>query len=76
MAIPGIDRNDYTIEFEGDCYTISAEKEEKKEGTSNCSRRKEFSNNSFSRSLRLTVNHEEDKIKAEYVNGILKVEIL
>ena len=75
MAVPGMEKKDFTIELDGDYLTVSAEKEETKEDATNGSSRREFSYNSFTRSFRLPDNHKEDKIKAEYANGILKIEI-
>ncbi len=78
LAVPGMSKNDFKIEFENDVLTVSAEKEVKSEdGKKNGNfYRKEFGYTNFQRSFRLpedTVN--SDAIKASYVDGILKIEI-
>ncbi len=75
LAVPGMEKKDFTVELEGDYLTISAEKEIKKEEKENGVSRKEFSYNSFSRSFHLPENSKPEKIHAEYSNGLLKIEI-
>lgn len=71
MAAPGLRKKDFKVELNGDILTISAEKEkEEKEEKQNFSRR-EFSYNSFSRSVRLPENCQPDKINAKYEDGVL-----
>lgn len=74
LAVPGLTKNDFNITVDDGILTISAEKEatteEEKEGFV----RKEFSYNSFSRSMILPDSVDEDKdIKAQYQDGVLKL---
>ena len=78
LAVPGMSKNDFKIEFENDLLTVSSEKNESKENGSEKGNyyRKEFSYRSFERSFRVpenTINSEA--IKASYQDGVLKVEL-
>ena len=73
LAVPGLEKDDIKIDLEDNLLTISAEKEVKTENV-NFSR-KEFAYNSFSRAFTLPKTVEADKIKADYKNGILNINI-
>jgi HSP20 family protein len=76
LAAPGFVKSDFTIELNHDMLTISSEKKvenEIKEGQQFA--RREFSYQSFSRSFTLPHTVDNDKIKARYENGILRVSI-
>ncbi len=75
IAIPGVDKKDVKIDIDNNLLTVSSEKkEEKKEEKKNFTR-KEFVYNSFSRSFTLPKIIDTEKIKANYENGILKIEL-
>jgi len=78
MAAPGMKKDDFTVELDGNLLTISSEKEnEQNEGDqeSNYSRR-EYSYTSFSRSFQLPKDVvEEEFIKAKYTDGVLHLTI-
>lgn len=75
MAAPGLEKKDFKVEVDNGILTISAEKkEETKEEKENYTRR-EYSYNSFSRSLRLPDNCLPEKIDAKYENGVLRLAI-
>lgn len=73
--LPGIDPKDVELNVENNVLTLSGvrklEYEDKKENY----RRVERSYGAFSRSFSLPRLIDEDKIKAEYKDGILKVQI-
>jgi HSP20 family protein len=76
LAAPGFEKKDFYIELNHDLLTISSEKKvenETKEGQQFA--RREFSYQSFSRSFTLPNTVDNDKIKAKYENGILRVSI-
>jgi HSP20 family protein len=76
LAAPGFTKSDFMIELNHDLLTISSEKKienETKEGQQFA--RREFSYQSFSRSFTLPNTVDNDKIKAKYDNGILRVMI-
>ncbi|HSP12932.1 MAG TPA: Hsp20/alpha crystallin family protein [Salegentibacter sp.] len=74
LAAPGLEKNDFKITMEDGILTISAEKEEKSEEKKEGFVKKEFSYNSFTRSMSLPDSIDEDKdVKASYKDGILKM---
>jgi HSP20 family protein len=73
LAAPGMKKEDFNIDVEGNLLTISAEKKEEKELTDERYTRKEFSYSSFSRSFTLPEGINKEKIDASYENGLLKV---
>ncbi len=77
MAAPGLQKQDFKIEIDGHTLTISSEKQdeaEQKEGE--FYNRKEFNYQTFYRTFHLPKNVvDSDNIKANYENGILKLEI-
>jgi HSP20 family protein len=75
VAAPGRSKKDFNISAENGVLTISSEQKEEKEQKEKDYTRKEFSFSSFSRSFTLPENVNEDDIKANYADGILKLEI-
>ncbi len=76
VAAPGFDKKDFNIELNNDVLTISSEKKIEKETKDDEQfTKREFSYQSFSRSFTLPVTVENEKIKAKYENGILRVMI-
>ncbi len=74
MAAPGLSKDDFKITLDEGILTVSAEKEHKQEEEKEGFLRKEFSYNSFSRSVRLPENVDENKdIQATYKDGVLKM---
>ncbi len=74
LAVPGLSKEDFKITLDEGLLTVSAEKEEKKEEEKEGFLRKEFSYNSFSRSVRLPDNVDEQKdVQATYKDGVLKM---
>src|SRR5574338_540798 len=78
MAAPGMQKNDFSIELDGNVLTISAERHERKEEKSGDEKYafREFSYQSFQRSFNLPKDVADiDKIKAHYENGLLQLSI-
>lgn len=75
LAAPGMKKDDFNIDVEGNVLTISAEKEEKNEEKDERYSRKEFNYTSFSRSFTLPEGVNKDKIDASYDNGLLKLSL-
>ena len=71
LAVPGMKKDDFKIDVEGDMLTISAETKEEKEEKDKKFTRKEFSFSSFTRSFTIPVGIKTDKIDAHYVDGVL-----
>lgn len=77
FAAPGFNKKDFEVTIEDDMLNVCAEKSREEEEKEEDYTRREFSYNSFKRSLKLpnSVNPNED-IKAVYKNGILKLKLL
>ena len=76
LAAPGFSKKDFEVTLDEDILHISAEKSEKKQDEEKETgyTRKEFSYNSFKRSLKLPVAiNQDEKVRATYDNGILKI---
>ncbi|SEL39637.1 HSP20 family protein [Chitinophaga rupis] len=75
MAAPGLKKNDFKIDVEGNVLTISAETEEKKEEKNGRFSRQEYNYSSFSRSFNLPETIRKDKIEAQYEDGVLSLKL-
>ncbi len=73
LAAPGLKKNDFKIDMDGNILTISSEKEENKEEKETKFTRREYSYSSFSRSFTLPDEVKKEKIDAIYEDGILKL---
>ncbi len=76
LAAPGFSKEDFKVKIENKLLTIEAKrKEDKKEEGDNYTRR-EFIQNSFTRSFQLPENKiSEDAILASYENGVLSLSL-
>ena len=77
VAAPGMSKNDFKVELDGNALTISSERTNQKEENENeryaC---REFSYQSFQRTFTLQKNVVDvDKIQAKYENGLLHLTI-
>jgi HSP20 family protein len=73
MLAPGFSKENITMQVENDTLTMSGEVSTNDENKGERYTRREFSYGSFKRSFKLPENVKADDIKAEYVNGVLKV---
>jgi len=73
LAAPGMKKDDFKIDVDGNMLTISSEKEESKEEKDKKFTRKEYNYSSFSRSFALPDEINREKIEAKYEDGVLKV---
>ena len=73
VAAPGLKKNDFNIDIEGNMLTISCEKEENREEKDERYSRKEYNYTSFSRSFTLPEEVMKDKIEAVYEDGVLRL---
>ena len=75
LAAPGLKKDDFKIDVDGNMLTISSEKEESKEEKDKKFTRKEYSYSSFSRSFTLPEEINKEKIEAKYEDGVLKISL-
>jgi HSP20 family protein len=71
--VPGIDEKDIDIKIEDNTLTVSGERKFEKETKEENYHRIERSYGSFYRSFTIPRNVDQDKIKAEHDNGVLKI---
>lgn len=71
--IPGIEPKDIDISISGDLLTIKGEKKAEREEKEENYHLIERSYGAFSRTIRLPVSVETDKIEATYKNGVLTI---
>lgn len=75
LAVPGMKKDDFKIDIDGNMLTISSEQEENKEEKDKKFTRKEYSYSSFSRSFTLPEEINKEKIEAKYEEGVLKISL-
>lgn len=73
LAAPGMSKDDFKIDVNGNMLTISAEKEETTEEKEKPFTRREYNYSSFSRSFTLPDEVNRESIVARYENGVLKL---
>src|SRR5690554_4841332 len=75
LAVPGMAKEDFKIKLDQDVLTISSEKKEEASKDNKQYTRQEFSYQSFERRFNLPEDVNSEKITANYVNGVLSIEI-
>jgi HSP20 family protein len=75
LAVPGMKKDDFNIDVNGNMLTISCENEGEKEDKTSKYTRKEYNYSSFSRSFTLPEEVNKEKIDARYQDGVLKLSL-
>ena len=75
LAAPGLEKPDFKVELDKNVLTISVDKERKQVEEGQKVTRKEFSYHKFKHSFTMPDDVDMAKIKAEYTNGVLALEI-
>ena len=76
FAAPGFSKKDFEVTIDDNILHVCGERSHEEEEKEDNYTRKEFSYNSFKRSLKLPENVDSDtKVKATYKNGILKLNL-
>jgi len=73
--LPGIDEKDIEVSLNKDSLTIKGEKKEEKEDKGKDYYRMERSYGSFSRTIPLPTEVDQDKVKADFKKGVLTVTV-
>lgn len=73
MDVPGIKPDDITVQVTGDTVHIAGERKEEKEEKEKTYHRLERRSGSFSQTLRLASAINEEKVQAEFHDGVLTV---
>jgi HSP20 family protein len=75
LAAPGLKKEDFNIDVQGNVVTISCDKETEHETNETDFLRREYDFTSFSRSFTLPETADPNKIHAKYIDGVLHLEI-
>jgi HSP20 family protein len=75
LAVPGMKKDDFKIDIDGNMLTISSETEESSEENEKKFTRKEYNYSYFSRSFTLPEEINKEKIDAKYIDGVLKINL-
>lgn len=75
VVAPGFQKEDFKINLDNNTLTISAEKKEETENKNEKFIRKEFKQQSFSRSFTVDEKVDAENISAKYVNGVLTLNL-
>jgi HSP20 family protein len=73
--LPGVDKNDIKVDLKDRVLTLSGERTYDNEVKEDNYYRKERSYGKFQRAFRLPADVDSDKIKAEFKDGVLQVEV-
>jgi HSP20 family protein len=73
--LPGVDKNDIKVDLKDRVLTLSGERTYDHEVNEENYYRKERSYGKFQRAFRLPADVDSDKIKAEFKDGVLQVEV-
>jgi HSP20 family protein len=71
--LPGVSKDDISVNIDNNVLTITGKKESEREEEEANYYLKESSFGSFSRSIRLPAEVEEDKVEATFKDGVLKL---
>jgi HSP20 family protein len=71
--LPGMDRKDITLHLENNVLTLRGERKFEKETKEENYHRIERSYGNFSRSFSIPTTVDEEKIRADYKDGVLKI---
>ena len=75
LAAPGMKKNDFKIDIDGNVLTISAQLEEKKTEEGEKFTREEYNYSSFRRSFTVPEGVNKEKIEATYADGVLRLSL-
>jgi HSP20 family protein len=73
--LAGMDQKDIELTLNDDILTIRGEKKQEKEHQNSKCFHRECSYGSFARSIRLSAEVDQEKVKAEFKKGILKIQM-
>ncbi len=75
LAVPGLKKEDFKINLEKNVLSVAAEKKEENVEEGKKFSKREYNFSSFTRSFTLPETVDHSKIDAEYVDGILKLNV-
>lgn len=75
LAAPGLKKEDFKLNLEQNVLTISVEQSQENNAENKNYNKREYSYSSFVRSFTLPDSADDSGIEAEYIDGILKINI-
>jgi HSP20 family protein len=75
VVAPGFEKADFKVTLEQNLLTVSAEKQNTEQATTEKQIRKEFSFRSFKRSFTIDDKIDATNIEASYINGVLRLNL-
>ena len=75
LEVPGVDRNNIDLQIENNVLTVRGERKFEQETKSDNYHRVERSYGTFSRSFALPVIVDQEKVTADYKDGVLKISL-
>jgi HSP20 family protein len=75
LEVPGVDRNHIDLQIENNVLTVRGERKFEQEAKSDNYHRVERSYGTFSRSFALPVIVDQEKVRADYKDGVLKISL-
>ncbi|HZY35296.1 MAG TPA: Hsp20/alpha crystallin family protein [Mucilaginibacter sp.] len=75
LAAPGLKKEDFKLQLDRNVLSISVEQQTENTESKKYYNKREYSYNSFVRSFTLPESADDAKIEAEYLNGVLTVNI-
>lgn len=75
LGAPGLKKEDFKIDLDRNVLTISVEKKSEQTEEHKKYNRREYSYSSFVRSFALPDSADNENIEAEYVDGVLKINV-
>lgn len=73
FAAPGFEKQNFSLNVENEYLTVSAQRENKQEETSERYTRREFRFDAFKRSFKIPATVNQEAVSAVYKNGVLQV---
>jgi HSP20 family protein len=75
MAAPGLKKEDFKIDIDGNLLTVSADTETETKEDKDSNYRREYNYSCFSRSITLPDTADANRISAKYTDGVLNLSI-
>jgi HSP20 family protein len=76
LAVPGMDKKDFSVEVDNGVLTVSGERRDESEDKNDRHTRKEFHYGSFRRTFSLPDSADGEKVNASYKDGILTLTVM
>jgi HSP20 family protein len=76
LAVPGMDKKNFTVEVDNGVLTVSGERKQESQNNDEKHTRREFHYGAFRRTFSVPEAADQEKVNASYSNGILTVTVM